>query len=41
MTLAKLQTPVNASLEKINSDLKPIYKALSAYSKALDKVREP
>ena len=38
VTLAKLQTPVKASFETINSDLKEVYKGLGNYSKALDKV---
>ena len=38
VTLAKLQTPVKASFETINSDLKEVYKGLGNYSRALDKV---
>lgn len=38
VTLAKLQTPVKASFETVNSDLKEVYKGLGNYSKALDKV---
>ena len=40
VTLAKLQTPVKASFEAVNSDLKEVYKALGNYSKALDKVHD-
>ncbi|TKA37071.1 hypothetical protein B0A49_13451, partial [Cryomyces minteri] len=37
-TLAKLQTPVKQSLDKVNGDLKEIHASLGKYSKALDKV---
>ncbi|KAL2351462.1 CTLH/CRA C-terminal to lish motif domain-containing protein [Cryomyces antarcticus] len=36
-TLAKLQTPVKQSLDKVNGDLKEIHASLGKYSKALDK----
>lgn len=38
MTLAKLQSPVKQSLDKVNDDLKEIHQALGKYGKALDKV---
>jgi hypothetical protein len=38
MTLAKLQGPLQQSMEAANKDLLPIYKALGKYSKSLDKV---
>ncbi|OCL08718.1 hypothetical protein AOQ84DRAFT_363865 [Glonium stellatum] len=37
MTLAKLQTPVKQSFDKVNDDLKKIHSGLNKYSKALDK----
>jgi hypothetical protein len=38
MTLAKLQGPLQQSMEAANKDLLPTYKALGKYSKSLDKV---
>lgn len=40
ITLAKLQTPVKQSFDKVNSDLKEVYNCLGDYSKALGKVLE-
>ncbi|KAF2839325.1 hypothetical protein M501DRAFT_779612 [Patellaria atrata CBS 101060] len=37
MTLAKLQNPAKQSMDKVNDDLKVVYKALGNYTKALDK----
>lgn len=39
LTLAKLQDPMKKGLQSVTSDIKPIYKTLGMYSKALDKVR--
>ena len=39
MTLAKLQTPMKHSFDKVNEDLKEVHQALGKYGKALDKVR--
>lgn len=38
VTLAKLQTPVKQSFDKVNSDLKEVYNCLGDYSKALGRV---
>lgn len=38
VALAKLQTPVKQSFDKINNDLKEVYNCLGDYSKALGKV---
>ncbi|KAF2140020.1 uncharacterized protein K452DRAFT_274670 [Aplosporella prunicola CBS 121167] len=37
MTLAKLQTPMKHSFDKVNEDLKEVHQALGKYGKALDK----
>ena len=37
-SLEKLQKPIQQSCDKVNNDLKEVYKALNSYSKALDKV---
>lgn len=38
VALAKLQTPVKQSFDRVNSDLKEVYNCLGDYSKALSKV---
>lgn len=38
VTLAKLQNPVKESVQAVIGDLKDVYKGLSNYSKALEKV---
>lgn len=38
VTLAKLQAPVKASFDNINSGLKEVYGGLNKYTKSLDKV---
>ncbi|KAF2091224.1 putative regulator of gluconeogenesis Rmd5 [Saccharata proteae CBS 121410] len=37
VTLAKLQTPMKQSFDKVSDDLKEVYKANNSYGKALDK----
>jgi hypothetical protein len=39
LTLAKLQDSMKRSVEAIEKDIRPIYRTLGKYSKALDKVR--
>ena len=36
--MAKLQTPIKQSFEKVTEDLTEITKGLNAYSKAMEKV---